>query len=216
MTERPQNLKEYKNELRQKQRAYRTSLPAEKKKNADRKIAGRLFSLPQYRRAELLLIYVSTAIEVDTRGIIAKAIADGKQVAVPRCVEGTRLMEFYRIQSIEELSPGSFGVLEPAPDPQNRVTDFSNSICVIPALGCDLKGYRLGYGGGYYDRFLHGYSGCKALIIYKANILKKLWHGRYDVPVDFVMTEYFTRKIPRSQRHGSHPASVKERKRPSS
>ncbi|HIT18992.1 MAG TPA: 5-formyltetrahydrofolate cyclo-ligase [Candidatus Fimivivens faecavium] len=209
MTDRPVNLKEYKNELRRQQKAFRSSLPTGKKRTADERIARRLFSLPQYREAKLVLIYVSTAIEVDTRKIIRRALAAGKQVAVPRCVAGTRLMEFYRIGGIEELSPGAFGVLEPEPDPANKVTDFSNSICVVPALGCDLKGYRLGYGGGYYDRFLSGYGGCKALIIYKFGILKKLWHGRYDVPVHFVITEYFTRKIPQNHPRGGTGAAQK-------
>ena len=59
------------------------------------------------------------------------------------------------------------------------------------------------------DRFLSGYGGCKALIIYKFGILKKLWHGRYDVPVHFVITEYFTRKIPQNHPRGGTGAAQK-------
>lgn len=72
-------------------------------------------ALWQYKRCRMLLTYVSTAIEVDTRRIIERALADGKQVAVPRCVPGTRDMEFYLIRGLDELEPGTFGVLDPGP-----------------------------------------------------------------------------------------------------
>lgn len=159
---------------------------------ADHRIAVRLRSLLCYRRAKTVLVYVSMPIEVDTREIISKALSDGKRVAVPRCVPGTREMEFYLIESLDELSPGTFGVLEPVPNPGRLLRDFSHSICVVPALACDRNGYRLGYGGGYYDRFLRDYPGEKVLILYKCCLVAHLWHGRFDVPVDRIVTEYFT------------------------
>lgn len=76
-------------------------------------ITDRICSLYQYREAQTLLCYVSKPIEVDTIPLIQRALADGKQVACPRCVEGTRQMEFYRIHSLDDLEKRTFGVLEP-------------------------------------------------------------------------------------------------------
>jgi 5-formyltetrahydrofolate cyclo-ligase len=190
--EKPVNIKEYKNVLRNRFKERRYLMTQARKALADHRIAVRLRSLICYRRAKTILVYVSMPIEVDTREIIAKALSDGKHVAVPRCVPGTREMEFYLISSLDELTPGTFGVLEPTPDPERLLKDFSHSLCVVPALACDRNGYRLGYGGGYYDRFLRDYPGEKVLILYKCCLVAHLWHGRYDVPVDRIVTEYFT------------------------
>lgn len=190
--EKPVNIKEYKNVLRNHFKERRYLMTQARKALADHRIAVRLRSLLCYRRAKTILVYVSMPIEVDTREIITKALSDGKHVAVPRCVPGTREMEFYLISSLDELTPGTFGVLEPTPDPERMLKDFSHSLCVVPALACDRNGYRLGYGGGYYDRFLRDYPGEKVLILYKCCLVAHLWHGRYDVPVDRIVTEYFT------------------------
>ena len=192
LMEKPINIKEYKNALRNRFKERRRLMTQARKALADHRIAVRLRSLLCYRRAKTVLVYVSTPIEVGTREIIAKVLSDGKRVAVPRCVPGTREMEFYFINSLDELMPGTFGVLEPAPVPARRLLDFSHSVCVVPALACDRSGYRLGYGGGYYDRFLRDYPGEKVLILYKCCLVPHLWHGRFDVPVDRIVTEYFT------------------------
>lgn len=190
--ERPDNIKEYKNTLRLKYKERRRTMTQTRKAQADHRIAARLRSLSSYRRAQTVLTYVSTAIEVDTREIIKRAISDGKRVAVPRCVPGTREMEFYVISGLEELESGTFGVLEPKPDEQKRLSSFENSICIVPALACDRMGFRLGYGGGYYDRFLRLYPAEKVLVLYKNCLVEHLWHGRFDVGVDRIVTEYFT------------------------
>lgn len=183
------DIRPLKERLRKEIKLWRRSLSDEQRADADAKIAARLFALREYRECRAVLTYVSQPIEVDTRAIIARALADGKRVAAPRCVEGTREMEFYYIDGIDDLAPQTFGVLEPLPDRCEVVTDFSGSICVIPALAYDKAGYRLGYGAGYYDRFLSLYSEPKIGVIYAHNLRKKLWHGRFDVAANLVVTE---------------------------
>lgn len=185
------DLREYKGVLRQEAKAYRRSLSAEAKEKKDSAILRRLLSLRQYQQASLVLTYVSTPIEVDTHQLIRQAFADGKRVGVPRCIDGTRLMEFYEIGSMEDLEKRTFGVLEPIPERCQLLTDFSKSICVVPALLYDLSGYRIGYGGGYYDRFLAQYPGYKVGITYVKCIRRKVLHGRYDVPVSALVTERY-------------------------
>lgn len=183
--------------LREQYKTLRREMPPEIKAQRDRQIAGRVAALWQYKRCRQLLTYVSTPIEVDTLEIIRRALADGKKVAVPRCVPGTRDMEFYWINGVEELEPGTFGVLEPRPDPKRKVTDFSNGLCLVPALCYDWRGYRLGYGKGYYDRFLAGFGGHMIGVCYSDCIRRKLPHGRFDRPVELLVTDRYLRRTAR-------------------
>ena len=121
----PIDLREYKADLRAKRRRRRESLSLEYKKELDRRIAERVTSLYQYKNAKTVMIYASTAIEVDTFEIIERALADGKRIALPRCIKGTRNMEFYYISGLDDLERGSFNVLEPK-ETLEIVTDYGN------------------------------------------------------------------------------------------
>lgn len=164
-------------------------MPKEQKEKKDSAIRKKVQSLRQYQRCQTLLTFVSSPIEVDTRILIEEALAQGKQVAVPYCIEGTHEMEFYLIRSLEELSPRTFGVLEPDADRCEKFTREKNSICLVPGLAFDFQGFRLGYGKGYYDRFLSGYTGTKIGIVYEECMRTRLPHGYFDVPVDLLITE---------------------------
>ena len=188
------DIRPLKNELREQSKAFRREMSPELKRHHDEAIRARVTGLWQYRSCKTLLTYVSTAIEVDTRRIIERALADGKQVAVPRCVPGTRDMEFYLIRGLDELEPGTFGVLEPRPDPARLVKDFSSGLCLIPALCYDWHGYRLGYGKGYYDRFLANFGGHMVGICYSECVRRKLPHGRFDRPAELLVTERYLRR----------------------
>lgn len=183
--------------LRAQYRAIRTGMTAEFKAHCDNRIAARVQRLWQYRNARQLLVYVSTPIEVDTRALITQALADGKRVAVPRCIPDTRQMAFYYIHSLEELSPGSFGVDEPQPSSERLITDFSEGLCIVPAFCYDFDGYRLGYGKGYYDRFLPQFGGHLIGICYSSCVRRQLPHGRYDRPVELIVTENYIRRTDR-------------------
>ncbi len=191
------DIRPIKTELREKYRAIRESMPPDVKAETDRAIAKQVRRLWQYKKTDTVLIYVSTAIEVDTRTIICQALEDGKRVAVPRCVPGTRSMEFYYIHSIDDLKPGMFGVLEPTPNPDNLLTDMDHGLCVVPAFSYDWQGFRLGYGKGYYDRFLSRFEGHIIGICYSNCVQRSLPHGRYDRPVELLVTEKYLRRTVR-------------------
>lgn len=188
------DIRPVKTELRDKYRRLRQEMPQEIRQKADDAIAQNVRRLWQYKSNDILLSYVSTPIEVDTRRIIAQAIADGKRVAVPRCIPDSRLMEFYFIRSVDELKPGMFGVLEPEPDPENLFDDTQKALCIVPAFSYDWRGYRLGYGKGYYDRFLSNFDGNMIGICYAACVQKTLPHGRFDQPVESLVTEEYIRR----------------------
>ena len=191
------DIRPIKSELRQKYRGLRQAMPQEIKMQKDEAIAAQVRRLWQYQRNAVLLIYVSTAIEVDTFRIIRQAIADGKRVAVPRCVPDSRNMEFYYIDSTDELSPGMFGVLEPDENPDRLYKESEGGLCIVPAFSYDWNGYRLGYGKGYYDRFLSRFEGNMVGICYSECVQRSLPHGRYDRPVELLVTESYLRRTVR-------------------
>lgn len=191
------DIRPIKTELRQKYRSLRQSMPPEIKAERDAAIAAQVRRLWQYQNNRVLLVYVSTSIEVDTIQIINQALADGKKVAVPRCVPDTRNMEFYYIESIDELSPGMFGVLEPSVVPEKMYQERDGGLCLVPAFSYDWQGYRLGYGKGYYDRFLSRFEGNIVGICYSDCVQRSLPHGRYDRPVELLVTEKYLRRTVR-------------------
>lgn len=190
------NIKEEKNRLREKYKAVRRGYSDEEKKKLDLSILKRVTGLYQYRDAATVLTYVSKDIETDTIGLIERAWSDGKRVAVPKCIDGTRLMRFYYITDLSQLEKSSFGVLEPKTDLCEAMSaPPENSLCIVPGMAFDCDGYRLGYGKGYYDRFLSGFHGVTAGICYSDCIRWKLPRGRFDRPVDILVTDKFFRKI---------------------
>ena len=192
------DIRPIKSELRQKYRSLRQSMPPEIKKQRDEAIADQVRRLWQYNSNEILLIYVSTAIEVDTFRIIRRALEDGKRVAVPRCVPDSRQMDFYYIHSTDELAPDMFGVLEPPANPERLYSERDGGLCIVPAFSYDWQGYRLGYGKGYYDRFLSRFEGNIVGICYSDCVQRTLPHGRYDRPVELLVTEKFLRRTVRN------------------
>lgn len=178
-----------KNDLRAFFKAFRTSLSKEEKTRLDRRIAERFLTLPQYREAKTVLFYVSLPLEIDTFSLMAQAFSDGKTVAAPRCVPGTREMEFYILRDMHDLAPGAFGVSEPNADACEKLTDLSRGLCVVPALGFARDGYRLGYGKGYYDRFLARFLGRTVGLVYDACLKERLPHDNFDCRVRQILTE---------------------------
>lgn len=190
------DIRVYKNELRAKYKKIRLDMPHEVKQRLDNSIFHKLISTTVYKNCSILLTYVSTAIEVDTMRLIGQALADGKTVAVPRCVDGTRDMIFYIIDSLEQLEPGAFSVLEPVPEKCRELKEFKGALCIVPGLAYDMEGFRLGYGKGYYDRFLSSHPGMVNVgIEYCSCTAHKLYRGRYDVPADLLITEKYIKKI---------------------
>lgn len=189
------NIKQEKQALRQKYRAWRTQLPSAHKRFLDHKIFHRLIHFGPFVHAQTVYCFVSTPIEINTRRIIQYCWRHGKKVAVPKCLGKAGRMKFYYIRSWDDLAPGEFSLLEPDPETCIEAHHHRNSLCIVPCLAIDVRGYRLGYGKGYYDRFLSKYDETKVAICYYKCLTKKLPHGRFDIPVDFLITEHSLRKI---------------------
>ncbi|WP_444645056.1 5-formyltetrahydrofolate cyclo-ligase [Caproiciproducens sp. R1] len=189
------NIREIKMNLRARYRQFREKLGEDRKISLDSTIQSRLLALREYAAADTVFTYVSKPIEVDTIALIKAALANHKLVAAPRCVPDTYDMEFFYITSLDDLEKGSFGVLEPIVSKCRRVTDFSRGFCIVPGLSFDAQGYRLGYGKGYYDRFLAEFGGATVGICYSGCVQWNLPHGYYDKPVDILITEKYIRRM---------------------
>ena len=179
-----------KRRLREERLAARETLSEQERCVLDDCITQKLLETPEYAEAATVLTYVSVSSEVSTRMFIEGALRDGKKVAVPRCLPEHRL-EFVAIASLEQLVAAPFNLLEPAKElPAVTEDQKNNSICIVPALLVDTKGYRLGYGAGFYDRFLSTYPGKKICLAYQQSLSRTtLPHTAFDVAVDVVITE---------------------------
>lgn len=183
------DIRPLKKKLRAEAREMRRAMSPDRKQSLDRKIKNKLLNLWSVREAKAVLCYVSTDIEVDTREFINALLAMGKRVAVPRCEGEKSNMNFYYINSLDELDVGSFGVDEPDPAKHIMVGDTKDCVCIVPAFMFDKQGFRLGYGKGYYDRYLSRYKGSTIGICYSENLVDELFHGKYDRTVDMIITE---------------------------
>lgn len=153
----------------------------------DSMIFTHLINSDLYNNSNTLLIYVSVNNEVDTLNIIKHALADGKRVAVPQCESS--IMNFVAMNSFEDLSEGDFGI--PTVDSENIkiINDFSDALCIVPGLGFDRYGNRLGYGGGYYDRFLSCNHVTSVGLCYERCRFDMLPAEEHDVKTDYILTE---------------------------
>lgn len=176
-----------KSELRKAVKAQRRSIAD--KESADKRIADLLFESEFYKKADTILTYVSLCDEVETDGIIRTALADSKKVAVPYCVDDNGHMDFYLINSMDDLVQGSFGVREPDINKCKRLEIYENSMIIVPALCFDINGYRLGYGKGYYDRFLQNYPFISVGLCYNSLVKTEVPTDAYDQKVNYIITE---------------------------
>lgn len=185
-------ISEEKVKLRQHYRSMRDKMTDRYKHSLDIEIASRLLCTVEYMNASTVITYVAKKQEIETRGIIHAAFANGKQVAVPKCRENG-VMDFYLITSMDDLKEGCFGIMEPDEDKCRLLEDFSDSICIVPALAFDPQGQRLGYGGGYYDRFLRTYTGVSAGLCYAGFLKWDLPVEAHDLPVSLLVTDRYAR-----------------------
>lgn len=165
----------------------------ERKEALDREIEARLLITPEYRAAEKVLVYMARPHEIATSMIIYAALANHKEVGLPVCLDEKNMI-FRRIRSLSDLSGGRFGISEPDESCPEIVPD-EKTLCVCPALCCDMQGCRLGFGGGYYDRYLEGFSGVKAALCYADSVIPAIEHDEHDIRMNVILTDSFTRYI---------------------
>ena len=188
----PQNtVRDQKNALREKYRAERAAMDAAQRAIRDEAIANAAANMASFRLAEYVLMYAPTGEEIDVTAIARRALELGKRVMYPVCSKTEHTMVYHEIRSLDELTPGAFDLLEPSPDAPDYdpERDTGAAICFVPGLVYDKAGYRVGYGKGFYDRYLSAFAGCKIGVVYSDYILRQVPRGRFDVKVDILLCE---------------------------
>lgn len=168
----------------------REKLTKAEKDKFDEEIYEKLLSLPSYIGAKNIFVFVSFGDEVDTHAIINKALADKKQVSVPKVISKAQGMLAISIDSLEELAPGVMGILEPKTiNVSKQAKRFD--LVILPGLAFDKSGGRLGYGGGFYDKFLQNLNkDCKLIGLgYDFQIIEKVPMENWDIKIQGVITE---------------------------
>jgi 5-formyltetrahydrofolate cyclo-ligase len=179
---------EDKRKLRKRVIEDRLQLIPEKVKQKSDRIMSTFFSTDDYKKAKVVMFYVDMRNEVMTKAAINKAIAEGKRVVVPRVKKGYGLLAI-EIQSLEELSPGTFGVMEPPEKEEIVLKDID--VVVVPGVAFDRNGYRIGYGAGYYDNFLPKLkSDAKNIAVaFEMQLRDLIPVESHDVKMDMIITE---------------------------
>lgn len=153
-------------------------------------ITAKLLNSEEYKNASSVFVYVSYNTEVDTLGIITQALKDKKKVAVPVMTDVAHTMVFIEIRELDSLEKNSYGILEPKLLQENIVLPDDKTIVIVPALAFDKRGYRLGYGGGYYDKYLSEHKTmCNIGIGFSCQLVDKLIVEENDIKLDKLITE---------------------------
>ena len=181
-----------KSSLRSNYIVARRTLTARSRLASDALVRRALEGFHLFRDAPLVLTYVSREAEVGTRELIEALLAEGRRVAAPRTDLATHEMTFHEIFSLSELEPRTLRILEPPADAPalDDPAELVGSVCLVPGLVFDGAGHRVGYGGGFYDRFLEFYPGDK-IGLARTSMLSSnpLPVEAHDVPVDFIASE---------------------------
>lgn len=172
-----------KEDLRKKYKKIRKEI--ELKKEKDRNIYLKVIQNEKVIKSNTILLYYSTKEEVDTVSFIKYFLSLNKKVCLPKTEN--KQIHFYYIENILDVKLGKYNILEPIST--KRIKDFSNSVCIVPGICFDKKNYRVGYGGGYYDRFLEHYNGYAIGITYQECVVEKINIDSYDKKVDEIITD---------------------------
>ncbi len=153
-------------------------------------IEKRCAGLPEIEATQTIHIYLSAVNhEVNTHRLITTLLDRGKRVVVPRCDTEPGKLKHIRINSLEELKPSRFGLLEPDHVPQSEVTSAELDLIIAPLLAFDRSGRRLGFGGGYYD-YLFGHSACPKIgLAYAFQEVEHIPSEPHDRKLDIIVTE---------------------------
>ena len=174
--------------IRKQMMELRASMAATTRRRTEAMLAARLTGTVMWKKSICVLLFNSTFREVSTRSLIEIALASKKKLYLPR-ING-KDMEFFLVNSVDELELGSFGITEPVSNVSFPAHfDGETCLCVVPALACDHEGYRLGFGGGYYDRYLSRRKLKTVTIIFDDCIVSSLPHDEHDIKIDAVLTE---------------------------
>ena len=174
-----------KNRLRKEIRNKRESMSREEIAEKSRIITRKFLNSDYYKNSNVIMSYISIKNEIDMKEINEKIISDGKKLILP--VIERENIKSVQIDSYENMEEKKFGVIEPI---SGKEVDKSEiDLIIVPGVAFDIKGNRIGFGKGYYDRFLKGYSGKKIVLAYDFQVVENIDAEEHDERVEEIITE---------------------------
>lgn len=152
-------------------------------------IHQKLVELPLFQEANTIGVTISRFPEVDTLQLIETCWSLGKEVVVPRCHIKDRRMDFYRIENFDTLETVYIDLREPKEDPEQWIHPDRIDLLIVPGVVYGKSGYRIGFGGGYYDRFLVGFKGQTLSLAFDQQLIEKVPFDAHDIPVPLIITD---------------------------
>jgi len=191
-----------KKQLRGQMKAIRGALPAEARVARSCAIVARVLELAAWREAKVVAAFIAMRGEADPAALVAEALGSGRRVTLPRVDAEARELRMHEFDEATVLSPqGAYGILEPPEDAPLTPLDEVDLV-LVPALVLDPLGYRIGYGGGFYDRLLPSmHNATRVAIAYDFQLLAEIPTHDHDQRVDYVVTD--TRTLETGAREGA-------------
>lgn len=175
-----------KSELRKNYKLKRTQVEGRRFK--DDKMCKFFLESSEYKESGTILGYYPLKNEIDILLILDRVLEDNKRLALPRCLDDRGNMEFCYVDDLSKLVDGPCGIKEPHKNMQ-KVERFDTAISIVPGIVYDRKGYRLGYGRGYYDRFLANNDIKSVGFCYEELLIDELPREEYDKKIDYIITD---------------------------
>lgn len=178
--------------LRREILAKRAELSKNEHISLSREVFKRLKDTQYYKNAKNIFVFISFGSEIDTHEFIKEGIKEGKNILVPITIHKTREMIPSLLKDFNELAPGYFNILSPKKEFERPVDPKEIDLVVVPGAVFDKRGYRVGYGGGFYDRFLSNKvrkEVPKIAVGFDLQIIEQVPTNEFDFPVDFITTE---------------------------
>ncbi|MCU5377667.1 5-formyltetrahydrofolate cyclo-ligase [Bacillus cereus] len=182
-------MREEKVRLRKQIIEHMNSLSEERYTTLSEQIAFSLYAQKEWDEAEIIGITLSMENEVNTYPIIEKAWEEGKKVVVPKCNKGTRTMSFRQISNFDQLEIVYMNLREPIPALTEEVDADEIDLQIVPGVAYTGRGERIGYGGGYYDRYLVHYKGKTLSLAYSFQMVEHIPVEPFDKNVEKIITE---------------------------
>lgn len=156
-----------------------------------KKIIDNIYNSPYYKNAKTIMTFISFGDEVDTHDFIKESIEKGKIIVIPISIPETKELKLSHVKDFRELEVGYYDILTPKKEFIRLVDPNSVDLIIVPGVAFDREGYRIGYGGGYYDRFLSKISKevPKISIAFDLQLVDKVPREDFDIPVDYIFTE---------------------------
>lgn len=166
-----------------------SDLDQSERKEIEQSFHEQLFNSDVWKKSDSIGVTISQGSEWDTVSIIEQAWKENKKVSVPKSIHKTRELHFYEIDHFNQVEKGYYDLQEPIPEKTTFTEPNDMELLIVPGLAFNKQGYRVGFGGGYYDRFLANFSNERVSLVYTKQFMDDIPVEEFDLPVDHIITE---------------------------